>query len=123
MNSDKTLTAIGLMSGTSVDGIDAAVIRTDGHEKVEWGHAITVPYDAPTRASVIRATKAALEGRDEARDIIDANELVTTAHIKAVKQLLSEADMAKTAIDVIGFHGQTILHRPPMDRSAPGRTW
>lgn len=116
-------TAIGLMAGTSLDGVDLAVLRTDGETVAKWGPAMTVEYDAATRASVIAATKAALEGRDQAEDITRAAGLVTSAHLRAVKDFLSETGLRRDEIQLIGFHGQTILHRPPLDRTSIGRTW
>ena len=123
MRNDKTLTAIGLMSGKSLDGIDVALVETDGDGTVSTGPSLSVPYDPVIRATVIRATKAALEGRDEAKDILEASNLVTTAHIEAVRSLMEKNRLRSTDVDVIGFHGQTILHRPPLDSTAPGRTW
>ncbi|MEM9422578.1 MAG: anhydro-N-acetylmuramic acid kinase [Pseudomonadota bacterium] len=123
MRNDKTLTAIGLMSGTSLDGIDVALVETDGNETLSAGPSLSVPYEPITRATVIRATKAALEGREEAKDILEASNLVTTAHIEAVRSLMEKNRLRPADVDVIGFHGQTILHRPPVDATAPGRTW
>lgn len=117
------MTAIGLMSGTSLDGIDAAIVRTDGKTVVEPGQAMHVPYDRDLKASIRRAIKAALEGRDGAVDIGEAAGEVTAAHIRAVEALLEQANMKPTDIDVIGFHGQTILHRPSRSPEAVGRTW
>ena len=123
MASDKTLTAIGLMSGTSLDGVDAAVLRTDGMGRAERVASLTVPYDRLAKAEIVRATKAALEGRDEAVDIARAGDAVTTAHIGAVRKVMEAAKLSRAEVDVIGLHGQTILHRAPVDASAPGRTW
>ncbi|WP_031552164.1 anhydro-N-acetylmuramic acid kinase [Parvularcula oceani] len=123
MPSDKVLTAIGLMAGTSLDAVDAAVLRTDGEGVVEAGPSISVPYPSATRAEIVRATRAALEGRDGAAEIGRAADDVTSAHIKAVKRLMEKGGLSRDEIDVIGFHGQTILHRPPVDASAPGRSW
>ena len=74
-----TLTAIGLMSGTSLDGIDAAILRTDGEDVVEAGPAIQVPYSRELKIWVRRAIKAALEGRDGAEEIGKAAGEVTLA--------------------------------------------
>ena len=123
MASDKILTAIGLMAGTSLDGVDAAILRTDGKSYAEPGLAISVPYTRVAKAEINRATKAALEGRDGAEDIARAADEVTTAHIGAVRRLMEKAKLSRAEVDVIGLHGQTILHRPPADASAPGRTW
>lgn len=123
MQSAGMMNAVGLMAGTSLDGVDAALIRTDGEGRVQVKGSYTVPYDGPTRAMVIRATKAALEGREEATDITKAADMVTTAHIAAVRALLEATETPRAHIDVIGFHGQTILHRPPLDPGALGRTW
>lgn len=120
---DVTLTALGFMAGTSLDGIDAAILRTNGHSVSKWGPAMTFPYDRETRAAIIRATRAALEGRHEAQDITLASDLVTSAHIRAARDLMTELGLTREEIHVIGFHGQTILHRPPLDAASIGRTW
>lgn len=117
------LTAIGLMSGTSLDGVDAAIVKTDGRNVVEVGEAISAPYSRDLKIWIRRAIKAALEGRDGAADIGKAAGEVTLAHVDAVETLLEKAGVKRTAIDVIGFHGQTILHRPAKSREDVGRTW
>ena len=123
MASDKVMTAIGLMAGTSLDGVDAALLRTDGTGRAERLASLTVPYDRQAKVEIVRATRAALEGREGADDIARAADAVTTAHIGAVRKLLQAARLDRTEVDVIGLHGQTILHRAPVDASAPGRSW
>lgn len=118
-----TLTAIGLMSGTSLDGIDAAILMTDGEEVVEAGQALHIPYSRDLKIWVRRAIKAALEGRDGAAEIGKAAGEVTIAHIIAVEKLLDKAGLKRKEIDVIGFHGQTILHRSAKQPGSIGRTW
>ncbi|HEY5346937.1 MAG TPA: anhydro-N-acetylmuramic acid kinase, partial [Rhizomicrobium sp.] len=103
------------MSGTSLDGIDAALLHTDGETVARPGPALTMPYDAETR----RLLRGAL---DEARDVAEgapmpqsireAERLVTDAHAEAVKALLDKCELATGDVSLIGFHGQTILHRP-----------
>ncbi|MEO1135867.1 MAG: anhydro-N-acetylmuramic acid kinase [Pseudomonadota bacterium] len=117
------LTAIGLMSGTSLDGIDAAILTTDGEDQVDPGPAIHVPYNRDLKIWVRRAVKAALEGRDGAAEIGKAGGEVTLAHTSAVEALLEKTGLKRTDIDVIGFHGQTILHRPSKEPGSAGRTW
>lgn len=117
------LTAIGLMSGTSLDGVDAAILRTDGEDVIEPGPTLFVPYSREVKVFIRRAVKAAIEGRDAAADIGKAAGEVTLAHVAAVERLLSENGLKGAAIDVIGFHGQTILHRAPKDRETGGRSW
>jgi anhydro-N-acetylmuramic acid kinase len=117
------LTAIGLMSGTSLDGIDAAILKTDGEAVVEPGPTLFTPYSRELKIFIRRAIKAAIEGRDGAADIGKAAGEVTLAHAKAVERLLALAGLKRADIDVIGFHGQTILHRPARDRETKGRSW
>ena len=117
------LTAIGLMSGTSLDGVDAAVVRTDGRQAIETGAAVSLAYEPAMRAQLQRAIRAALEGRDSASDVGVAAAEVTRLHARAVGMAIMRAGVARDAIDVIGFHGQTILHRPPRVPGSIGRSW
>jgi len=117
------LTAIGLMSGTSLDGVDAAVLRTDGERVVEAGPALHFPYTPGVKASIQRAIRAALEGREGATEVGQAAVDVTDAHVAAVEGLIQRENLQRSSIDVIGFHGQTILHRPARSSGVQGRTW
>lgn len=120
---DGALTAIGLMSGSALDGVGAAILRTDGELRVERGPAIHAPYGRAMKVFIRRAMKAALEGRDDAEDVKAASAAVTEAHALAVGQLLEKAGLAPEAIDVVGFHGHTILHRPARAPESIGRSW
>lgn len=107
-------TAIGLMSGTSMDGIDAALIVTDGSSIAEVGPSLTAHYGADLRVRL-----QSVVGRREPHPEVDSvARAVTDAHIRAVRLLLAKAGRPASSIDLIGFHGHTILHAPE-DR----RTW
>lgn len=100
--------ALGLMSGTSLDGIDAALIRTDGLVVQDVGAALTLPYDPALRERL----RALLGGEGAAAEEAAVARGLTQAHADAVRSLLVEAGLAASAVDVVGFHGHTILHRP-----------
>jgi len=109
------LKVIGLMSGTSLDGIDAALVETDGEGVAVPGPALTVPYDADTRAmlrSALEEAKSVAAGGAVPHAIRDAERRVTEAHADAVHALLKKAGLSPRDVALIGFHGQTILHRP-----------
>lgn len=112
--------AIGLMSGTSLDGIDAALIETDGEGAVRPIAFRGERYSDAARAQLRAATELALafESPRPNPDIQAAEELITRSHILAVRKLLIDAQVSPADVAVIGFHGQTIAHRP--DR---GWTW
>jgi anhydro-N-acetylmuramic acid kinase len=112
--------AIGLMSGTSLDGIDAALIESDGAARVRAIGFRGEPWSDAARAQLAEATRMALtfERPRASPPIVAAGELVTRAHVFAVHKLLADAGVKPSEVDVIGFHGQTIAHRP--DR---GWTW
>jgi anhydro-N-acetylmuramic acid kinase len=97
------------MSGTSLDGIDVAVIETDGQERVVAGPSLTVPYRDAFRErlrSVLGGTGPTAEVEGE----------LTRLHADAVEQFATRHP--NTGIDIVGLHGHTILHRP-----AERRTW
>jgi anhydro-N-acetylmuramic acid kinase len=108
-------TAIGLMSGTSLDGIDVALLRTDGEAVVERGPFLAQPYDAAFRRRLQEAleTATAIGARSERPgDLAEIERELTLRHAEAVRVFLAENRIAASDIDVIGFHGQTVLHRP-----------
>ncbi|MBV8506448.1 MAG: anhydro-N-acetylmuramic acid kinase [Alphaproteobacteria bacterium] len=101
--------AIGLMSGTSLDGIDVAVIETDGRDRVSPGPALTLPYPQEFQERL----RSVLGGRGP---VSEAEEELTRLHAEAVEHFLREN--SEIEVDLVGFHGHTILHRP-----AERRTW
>jgi anhydro-N-acetylmuramic acid kinase len=106
---------IGLMSGTSLDGVDAALLETDGEDVAVPGPALGIPYDAETRAMLREAleeAKSVAAGAPVPYSIRDAERRLTEAHAEAVKALLKKAGLRAPDVSLIGFHGQTILHRP-----------
>jgi anhydro-N-acetylmuramic acid kinase len=116
----KIYRALGLMSGTSADGIDAAIIETDGVSHVVTSAARASDY-APALRHELRAAMTLAQswtkGTPAPEPIRAAAARVTAAHEAAVKALLAEAGLQPAAIDVIGFHGQTVLHRPGEGRT------
>ena len=99
------------MSGTSLDGVDAALIETDGEAQVRPGPSLSIPYDADMRA-LLRGALETARGLDRGApipaDILEAERRLTEIHARAVNGLMEKTGPA----DLIGFHGQTILHRP-----------
>jgi anhydro-N-acetylmuramic acid kinase len=109
------LTAIGLMSGTSLDGVDVALIETDGKRVKAFGPTGYRPYTQKERGLLLQALTEAvhLPQRDARPGILgEAERAVTIAHAEAVASFTAQNHISFEDIDIVGFHGQTVLHRP-----------
>ena len=116
------LRTIGMMSGTSLDGVDAAWVETDGERIGRLGPRLTLPYDDGLRRdlrAILDRANAAAAGNGLPPDdplLLDCVRRLTLRHAEAAAAIAEEADL-------IGFHGQTILHRPAMRGRGGGSTW
>ncbi len=116
---DAEICALGLMSGTSLDGVDAAVLTTDGVSVLHPGPALTVPYRESFKDEL-----RGLLGLDPSTDSTQASvveQVLTQIHVQAVEKLLLQvsnnaSSEHKHQPRLIGLHGHTITH-------APGRGW
>ncbi len=111
----KMMRALGLMSGTSMDGIDVALIETDGEERLVRGPALTLPYDAQFRSALSGAVGEARSLADRtARPgcLAEVERELTRRSGGAVAQFLARHGLSAADIAVIGFHGHTVLHAP-----------
>ena len=109
------MTAIGLMSGTSLDGVDVALIETDGKQVTSFGPSGYRPYSEQERGLLRHALVDAVNlPKREARPgvLAQAERAVTVAHAEAVAAFTAQHGIAREEIDIVGFHGQTVLHRP-----------
>lgn len=111
------LTAIGLMSGTSMDGIDLAILRTDGVNEITLGPSMAVAYDAAFRRRIeasLETAKSIVRREDRPGDLADLERDITLRHAAAVSDFLRSLPTEWQRPDLIGFHGQTVLHRPQL---------
>ncbi|ODA68823.1 Anhydro-N-acetylmuramic acid kinase [Methyloligella halotolerans] len=115
------VTVIGLMSGTSMDGIDVALLSTDGERLTDRGRGLSYPYPLDTRDRVREATKAAWRiwgahpksqaPSPEDMALLEAVEReVTELHADAITDFLDAFGISRSEINLIGFHGQTVFH-------------
>lgn len=103
------------MSGTSLDGVDVALIETDGRRVNALGPSGYRPYSDMERSLLRQALYEAVDLPDrDARPgcLKEAERAVTAAHAEAVAAFIAQHRMRFDDIDIVGFHGQTVLHRP-----------
>lgn len=117
--------AIGLMTGTVLDGhIDVAAIRTDGETIGAFGPYELVAYDAAVTPLIEAAVKDALDWQfegDEPESFGIAERRLSEAQAEAVAGFCERHGLPREDVAAVGFHGQTVLHRPP-EAGVVGRT-
>ncbi|MGY8985910.1 MAG: anhydro-N-acetylmuramic acid kinase [Sphingomonadales bacterium] len=115
LSSQNASMAVGLMSGTSLDGIDAALIETDGVKYVRHISNYFLPYPKDLRSNIKEAIFLAKSIRNKnvkCPHIISLEKEITLLHAEATNNLLLFANLKPKNIDIVGFHGQTISHDP-----------
>jgi len=112
---------IGLMSGTSMDGVDAAMIYTDGVRVERLGPSLTVSYPSDVRERIregLNLASSCVQNGAIPPEIKALETELTDWHAHAIEELLAVTGQKASSVDLVGFHGQTLTHRP--DR---GWTW
>lgn len=111
----RILRAIGLMSGTSMDGVDLALLETDGDATVRRIASSLTPFAAPFRKRLeagLEEAKQIVERTERPGELAQLEQDLTDQHAQAVEAFLAREGLEAADIDVVGFHGHTVLHRP-----------
>ncbi|WP_442481897.1 anhydro-N-acetylmuramic acid kinase [Aeoliella sp. SH292] len=111
MAQKKLYKSIGLMSGTSADGVDAALVVTDGEVNIEFHGGLTLPYDESLRGLLLEASQHNLP----TTELLRLEKQMTLHHGEAVNALVEHLGKPAEGADVIGFHGHTVRHLPNED--------
>lgn len=126
-NNLKEYYSIGLMSGTSMDGVDAALIKTDGEQKIKFVSSATVDY-TPKFHELLKKTEALIQDQNGIFDLeqvlpdenVSVQDIVlqsTDYHAQAIHQILETTPKNNTTPWIIGYHGQTFYHQPEQKKS------
>ncbi len=108
----ETLTAIGVISGTSMDGIDVSLVKSDGRDAVSFGAGASYPYRPETKVA-LQALIAHAE-RALTEPLVELEAAVTADHLAAIRSFVAEQNLEPAGIDLVGLHGQTVYHRPDL---------
>ena len=110
---NKNLYSLGLMSGTSLDGIDASIIKSNGEQFVEIVDDIYLEYDDQLKSKLKKTIDMCLsqsEFKKLSKNVNEIEKEITFCHAKVCKLILEKNKNIN--IDLVGFHGQTVLHKP-----------
>jgi anhydro-N-acetylmuramic acid kinase len=116
---------LGFMTGTSLDAVDMAVLETDGLTIQGFGPMGEKKLDPATRAVLEAATHSALAwpwGAPPPAIFAEADRAIADEHLAAAQTFLADHGLGVGDLDLVGFHGQTVLHEPPGPTRAEGRT-
>ena len=109
----KLITAIGLMSGTSCDGIDVSIVESDGEDILNSLGDFFSPYLKNTKFRIKTLKEKINKAHDleiNKNEVLDLEKEITFLHYKAINLLLAKLKINKSEIDLIGLHGHTIFH-------------
>jgi anhydro-N-acetylmuramic acid kinase len=96
---------LGLMSGTSLDGVDGAICVTNGRDIISFGKTYFRPFSSKEQLIL----KSKLNSWPESADLEEASKIIHNAHLDVIKQFPN--------VDLVGFHGQTLNHDPVLKRT------
>mgnify|MGYP001546461930 CR=1 FL=1 len=115
---------LGFMTGTSLDGVDMAVLETDGEAQLAFGPWAELPMPAQTRTILEASIKTALSwprGETEPAIFDEARHAIVECHFRSASEFLVRNGLGFSDFDVLGVHGQTVLHERPKN-GVKGRT-
>ncbi|MBM3580255.1 MAG: anhydro-N-acetylmuramic acid kinase, partial [Alphaproteobacteria bacterium] len=104
----KLYKSIGLMSGTSMDGVDLALIESNGKEIINRSKFLHLTYEQPFKERLYTL----IYKHPSPQQIKEVERELTMLHVDLVNHFLAENKLDPKEIDIIGFHGHTILHLP-----------
>jgi len=107
------ITSIGLMSGTSCDGVDASIIKSDGENEVHFIGNYFLPYEDVVKSKIRNLKEKInliLDIETNTAELNDLQKEITFLHAKIVDLIIKKFELSRSDIDLIGFHGHTIFH-------------